>query len=63
MNRFIVTNAQHAREAHGDAALVARAFVDAFQAELEDKRRFHATHGAEFVDRRFASKYGLRVWR
>ncbi len=55
MNRFVVAHAQHTREAHGDAALVTRAFVDAFEAEFESERGFHAAHGAEFVDPGFAS--------
>ena len=44
-------DAQHAREAHRDAALVAGAAVDALEAELEHQRRPHAAHRAELLER------------
>ena len=42
---------QHAREAHRDAALVARAPVDALEAELEHHRRLDAAHRTELLER------------
>ena len=51
MQRLVVADAQHAREAHRDAALVARAAVDALEAELEDQARPDAAHRAELLER------------
>ena len=54
VQRLVVADPQHAREAHGDAALVARAAVDAFEAELEHQRRPDAAHRAELLERGLA---------
>ena len=48
MQRIVVTHAQPAREAHGDAALVARACVDAFESEFENQAGLATAHQAEF---------------
>ena len=51
MKRIVVAHAQHAREAHGDAGLVARACVDAFEGDLENQAGLATAHRAEFIQR------------
>jgi hypothetical protein len=52
LDRLVDAPAQHAREAHGDARLVARRALDRLEAELEDQRRRDAAHRAELLERR-----------
>src|SRR5436190_11512740 len=49
---LVVADPQHAREANGDAALVARAAIDSLEAQLEHEARPDAAHGAELLERR-----------
>jgi hypothetical protein len=51
MQRFVIADAQHAREANGHAALVARAGVQALEAQLEHQAGRHAAHRAELLQR------------
>src|SRR3954462_15505699 len=47
---FVVPDPQHSWKAHGDAALVAAAAVDAVESQLEHQARLDAAHRAEFLD-------------
>src|SRR5689334_13805997 len=49
-DRLVLAHAQHPREAHRDARLVALGSLDAFEAQLEDELGLHHAHRAEALD-------------
>ena len=49
-DRLVLPPAQHSRKAHRDAAFMAAAAGNSFEAELEEQRRLHAAHRAEAFD-------------
>src|SRR6185369_8544651 len=51
MQWLVVADTQHPREPHRDAALVARAAVDALETQLKDQRGLDAAHRAELLER------------